>query len=422
MSTDLTLDDYLAVVNPPDDMSFHLDALCQCIATFEHGTKYIVRQRSGEKITYGFYDGKGLKDLLSHKTVRVTLPNEKKKKDIKYAKLLGVSEINHGFMDFEEIDFAGNRPNVFNIWTGHVFPTDMAPNMALIEPWLNHVKFIICGGNELLYRIEMAKNAYMVQNPNEKVMWATVLLGRAGCGKGSYTDVLCSIWGERWSEPNISNIQQLTGDSSRSTLSWKKLIVVNELSKAKQGSKEFEALKTMITDGMYRLRDLYQIPMTLRNVNNFIFVSNHWDSVVINKDDRRYFVLGVSPAKIGKIEEYFVPLRATFTDEMRTSLLNYLLTFDWRSVPEFKPFEPFETDIKKELREYWESAPQTFMQEYKCEDPEGEIIDSIYSKFEQWCSYNDVRNKCAKAENPIREFGMQIREFVEKRNGKLVKI
>jgi hypothetical protein len=413
---DFTLDDYLSFPNPPTDVEYHGGCLCHCIATFDHGTKYIVRQRTGTKITYGFFDHKGLKKLLSTRTVRVRLPHEKKDKDVPYAKLLEVSEINHGFRDFEDVDFAGDNINCCHIWTGFAFPTDMG-NLELIKPWLDHVKYVICGGNEKLYRIEIAKNAWTFQNPNQKLRWATVLLGRAGSGKGSYTDVLCSIWGERYSEPNISHIEQITGDNSRTTLSWKKLVVVNELSQAKAGSKEFETLKTMITDEVYKLRDLYQVPMTLKNVNNFFFVSNNWDSVVIKKDDRRYFILEVSPAKIGQIQEYFVPLHATFTDAMKSALLNYFLLFDCHAVPEFTPLKPAETELKTELREYWETGPQTFMQQHEI-SKDGETLDALYEQFEKWANDNHVNNKCATKENPRRSFAMQIRDFARKVKGK----
>jgi hypothetical protein len=40
----------------------------------------------------------------------------------------------------------------------------------------------------------MMKNAWIFQNPQKHMNWATVLVGEQGTGKNQYTNVLCELW------------------------------------------------------------------------------------------------------------------------------------------------------------------------------------------------------------------------------------
>jgi hypothetical protein len=340
-----------------------------------------------------------------------------KTKDFTYGRLIDLPLVSNNLKRFTATDFAGNDEHKFNIWRGYAYdPLDENEelDMELIKPFLDHVKNVICGGNEFNYSVEIMRDAWMLQHPNDHVQWATVLMGEEGAGKGIYTDVLCDLWGNAWTERNINNIDQITGDNNRDLIGFKKLIVPNELQSLENGRKNFDIMKSRITDKFYVLRNLYESPQTMRNVNNYIFSTNNYDSIKMGMRDRRYFVLEVSDQYVGKVQEYFMPLVATFSDEMKRHLLTYLLAYD---TEQFNPFVPPETDLKSTIKEMNLSLPEQWMSQFVWRGERAYTLDELWMKFSTWCDAMSLDRKFMGKSGV--SFGLKLRGLTRKETKKV---
>jgi hypothetical protein len=359
-------------------------------------------------------DKKGLVKLLETKSA--TLAYRGRNIDIGYGKLIDLPVINNNLKRFRGLSFAGTDPNDFNMWRGHawrVFGPDEHVDMLVIDAFLKHVHDVICHGDDRLYNVEMAKNAWMYQHPNSHVKWATVLMGEEGAGKGTYTDVLCKLWGEAYSQCNINHIEQITEDKHRELISFRKLIVPNELrSLESKGTANFDILKFRITDDTYTMRNLLENEVAIQNVNNFIFSTNNYDSIQMGLRDRRYFALEVLEKFVGDTN-YFALLQESLTDEFYEHLLNYFIAFDWAEIEEFNPFKPIETELKHDIKEMSMSLPEQFMEQFtwkRGDAKRGLTADALWFKFSEWCDRLALE-RADMGKSGV-SFGMKIKRFV----------
>jgi hypothetical protein len=253
---------------------------------------------------------------------------------------------------------------------------------------------VICDGNQELYDIEMKKNAWMFQNPNQHMEWATVLIGGQGTGKNFYTNTLCNLWGNLWSNPNVK-ISQVTDDKAATIVKYRKLVVCNELPKwsnSNPNRKEWETLKSRITDETLKVRAMYQDygNYQLRNVSNYIFCTNNIDALPLSQDDRRFFILKVKTLFDPKTQQdekvkYFSDLgKLTETEWFKRNLLTYFLIMPTQGLNRWQP--PF-TDIKREMTEAHESFRLRYIKLIRWRMRDGELRDHA-----EWVEFSWVWN------------------------------
>jgi hypothetical protein len=314
-----------------------------------------------------------------------------KKKIMGWGKMLDQPIINADIGTFEQVEFThcGKPDLIFPLWNG--FAIEAKPNRDLIQPFLDHVFTVICGGNELLFRTEIMKDAWIFQHPQEKMNWATVLISDQGSGKNLYTDTLCSLWGRRWSSPNVTSAADITGDKCLRVLHNKKIVVCNELSSSETtaGRKfNWDPIKARITEPRLLVREMYKDydPKGVTNVSNFFFVSNHLDSMRIEAGDRRFFVLEVSRDRIGDHEYFSKLFQLVAREDFKSALLSYFLTLPTESLDTQRPPE---TELKQSLIDYNEPYAVQFIKSVKWwrdSDAGPVLVDLVclWNKYLQW--------------------------------------
>jgi hypothetical protein len=383
----ITIDDYLNDANDNSKLGYHYHFLTSCVAVTSDGT-YIVKQRLHGKIAFKTMDKRSLVIMLETKSA--TLSYRGRNIDIGYARLLDMPVINNNLKRWSGIGFAGSDPTIFNVWRGHahrVFEEDERVDMSIIEPWLAHVKDVICAGREDRFSVVMQALAWIFQNPNGHLHWAFVLMGDEGAGKGTFTDVTCECWGAEYSQRNINQIETITDDKTRDQIQGKKIICPNELkSLERSGKAAFEVLKSRITDDTFLSRNLWERHKSVWNVSNYIFSTNNYDSISMGVNDRRYMVLEVDESHVGDIE-YFAALRATFTEAFFEHLLNYFLRYTVTGEHGFSAFKPIETELKKQIKEANLSLPEQFMEQFVWKPAEirrGLTTEELWIKYVAW--------------------------------------
>jgi hypothetical protein len=333
------------------------------------GGGYIVKKLSlAAKVTYTQMSKKALVNLLE--TITITINFESRIKNAPLCVLLDEPSICKRLNKYRNVDFYSDDPKIFNLWRGFPYDTSTISevNPALIRPFLNHIKVVICAGDEESYNSELKKLGWIFQNPNGHLEFATVLLGEEGAGKNTYTDVICDLWGPEWTNRNVNNMEMITESNHAEVIEWKKIIVTNEIQDLERSKASWDVMKSRITDPTYMIRRIYQASKEIRNVNNYYLNSNNENCIKMGQRDRRYDVKEVSDIYVGKIDEYFIPLHATFTDEMMTHLLKFFQDMD---VSDFNPRIPPCSEIKKELQESQKPEVQAFIEEFDWRDEDG---------------------------------------------------
>ena len=184
---------------------------------------------------------------------------------------------------------------IYNIFKGFAFE----PKKGDASPYWNHVKNVICGGDEALYLSVRKRLASIVQNP--KVLgFSIVVRGKQGTGKNQFVEHFGKLFGKNFL--TFNSLERLTGRFN-SYLQYALVLFANEAIWG-GNKKETGAIKSLVTDESIFIeakgKDGYQIESS----RHLFIASNESWAVPRDIDDRRFLVLDVS-SKHKENYEYF---------------------------------------------------------------------------------------------------------------------
>lgn len=194
-------------------------------------------------------------------------------------------------------------------------PSNVVPAPGDVGPLLRHVQYLFPGGLPVDTNhpdITVAKEgnilldylAFQVQRPGEKVHWAVLLEGDQGNGKSFFIQMMEEVLGKH--NVKIVHNEQLHENFTE----WQRntqFIGVEEMM-AKARLDLMNKLKPMITESWCTIREMYKPPYQQPNRFNFLFLTNHRDSIIIDNTDRRYCVLKSKAGPHPKRNKYYGPL------------------------------------------------------------------------------------------------------------------
>ncbi|KAI5485965.1 hypothetical protein TVAGG3_0933010, partial [Trichomonas vaginalis G3] len=249
-------------------------------------------------------------------------------------------------------------PNFYSIFTGYKYE-QVEWKENIIEAWLDHVKEIICNGNEKVYEYILCWFANILQHPSAKNETALIIIGKQGTGKNTFfTDILCKLL-EGYSNPNMTNLENICGKFN-SSIENMKLIVCNELQSIDTTKVlNSDALKSLITDKVGVVERKYKDQRVCENVANFIMVSNNVVPMKLESSDRRYVVVRTSDSHM-QDTEYFDDLAETLTPNFYNHLFSYFMTLD---ISKFNPRQIPHTEERQTLLEANKSVYELFIDE-----------------------------------------------------------
>lgn len=207
-------------------------------------------------------------------------------------------------------------------------PSGVTPAPGPVDKFLEHVEYLYPDPEEakILYQYL----AFQVKHPGEKVHWALLLEGDQGNGKSYFGLVMRLVLGA-W------NVKMVNNDQLHETFTqWQRntqLIVVEEMM-ARQRLELMNKLKPMITEEWCTIREMYRPPYEQPNRFNFLFFSNHKDSLILDSTDRRYCILKTKAPPHPEQNRYYAPLFA-WTRANGPALLQYL--HDEVDLSDFRP-------------------------------------------------------------------------------------
>ncbi|KAA6400264.1 MAG: hypothetical protein EZS28_004210 [Streblomastix strix] len=122
--------------------------------------------------------------------------------------------------------------------------------------------------------------------------------------------------------------------------------VPNELKNCgEQRTSNMDAMKSIITEGSFRINEKYVPKHEAENVVNLIIVTNNLFPIKIESSDRRYVVCKCSPVHRGDLE-YFTNLCDNFDTDYYDNLFTFYMT---RDISSFNPRDIPMTETKKDI-------------------------------------------------------------------------
>ena len=197
----------------------------------------------------------------------------------------------------------------------------------------DHIRDVICGGNEEHFTYLLRWMARMVQHPAEAGEVAVVMRGGEGTGKGTLAKALMRVLGQH--ALTISNAKHLTGNFN-AHLRDCVFLFADEAFYA--GDKQHVGvLKAIVTEEIIAVEAKYQNAVNVHNMLHLMMASNEEWVVPASLDARRFFVLEVTDERAND-HAYFAAIwrqmEAGGYEAMLHDLLHHDLTgFNVRSFP-----------------------------------------------------------------------------------------
>lgn len=186
-----------------------------------------------------------------------------------------------------------------NLWRGYT----AVPSVGDTSIITNFIRDVICDENEVCYEYLMSYLAHMIQKPEEKPGICLVMLGGEGIGKGTFFELIRSIWGA--STYQCNDVDQIVGRFN-AILERTYVVCMDEALFTGDG-KSIEKFKNLITEPNIPIEQKNEPLRAMRSYHRFTASTNNQVFAKTTSGDRRFFHLRVSE-KYKEDYEYFNPL------------------------------------------------------------------------------------------------------------------
>ncbi|MCP4900927.1 MAG: hypothetical protein GY906_28500 [bacterium] len=224
--------------------------------------------------------------------------------------------------EFDRLVFEPGRDieGAYNLWRGYHYNALPGNNH---ESYLDHIKYVICKGNETHYEYLIKWMARTVQKPAQPGHTAVVMRGRQGTGKGFFAENFGRLFGRHFL--HVSNANHLAGQFNSHL---RDAIVVFGDESFHAGNRDHESsLKTLITERTINIEAKGVDAEVCPNYTHLIMASNSDWVVPVGPSDRRFFVLDVSEEHM-QDREFFGKIAHDLENSGFENLLHYLLNLD----------------------------------------------------------------------------------------------
>ncbi len=264
------------------------------------------------------------------------------------------------------------RDGYFNHWKG--FDVEPDPKGSC-QMWLDHLREIICNGNETHYRYALGWFAHMIQRPWEKPGVAMVLRGKKRIGKDTIADYFAGLI-KRY-HVTVANQDQMVG---KFNAHQERCLLLHVQEGFWAGNKQAEgSLKYLITSTSVLIEpksvNAFTVDSYLR-----LFISSNEDWVVpATADEGRYFVLDVSDKRKDD-HKYFGAMKHEMMNGGLEALLHYLQKYDLskfevRKVPDTNALADQKIQGLKNLDKWWFSMLESGEPEFEFQNVKGIVAD-----------------------------------------------
>lgn len=362
-----------------------------CCVTIVKGGKGVVMTRVSE----GEWEMVPSKDIFTSRSLNFKLEKQVWQPKTETYKTVHVSfrEIFEGLVQttgflkgntFDRLDFIptfedGKVPaGVFNLFQG--FP-EVDAAQSVDRKILDHLKHVLCAGNEAFYEYVLNWLAHLIQHPTDKVGVCLVFMGTQGTGKNLFWEWFGKhVLGRYFTV--LNRVEQLTGKFNK-RMESKMLCVLDEVTN--YGTrKDNDQLKSIITGKTLWLEPKGCEAYEIADYCRFVILTNSNKPVRIEASDRRFPIIecGKRPPA-----EYFQRLLPSLNAAQAWAMVDMLYN---RDIKNWNRQEIPSTEVRTELKNDNLSLTAQFVldhltgesQEFKFD--EGITSPDFYNRFQHW--------------------------------------
>ena len=210
--------------------------------------------------------------------------------------------------------------DIYNLWRG--FAYDAVPGGSC-DLFLEHMRAVICDGNEEVYEYLLGWMALAVQQPDQPGHTAIVLRGGQGAGKGTFARTFAKLFGRHGKQ--ITDAKHLTGHFNAHLRDC--VVLFADEAVAAADAQQESMLKTIVTEETLMYTAKGKESTVEKNYLHVIMASNSDWVVPVGVGDRRFVVLDVGEQMTAD-EGYWRALNRELRNGGYEALLYLLATRD----------------------------------------------------------------------------------------------
>jgi hypothetical protein len=324
---------------------------------------------------------------------RVVIDEETGKK-ISVAKIWLASEARRTYPNGIGLFPEGAPGGYYNTWEGF----SVKPEPGECDIFINHIRDIICNGNEDESKWVLDWIADMFQNPQDPKGTAIVMRGGEGTGKGTLANTIGELLGSHYI--HLIDDAHLTSNFNAFMMDAV-LVFADEITWG--GNKKTSGkLKGLVTERFLVCERKGVDAQSFRNMIHMFIASNSKWVIPAGTDSRRWYVTDVSPNKKGNIP-YFKKIKTFLDQGGHAKILNFFLnrkiTSDLRIAPHTEALQDQrDMSMSSETTANWISmlCINESMKATCLDDTEGWPLKvqkkDLYEDYTEWCSKRNIRS------------------------------
>ena len=287
---------------------------------------------------------------------------------------------NIGYKPIEEIIFKEDNKTFFNTYKKSnylkLYTLEKEDFSIITSLMMNLVN-----NEEEEYNYMVKWIAWQIQNPLDRLPTSIILQGEHGTGKTKFCElVLKPIFESNFCEIGQADINKEYNDY----IMGKQLIVANEVIHNDNKFLVPDKLKNYVTDSFLSINRKFKDTIYVRNYSQWIFVTNNYIPLKIEKGDRRYNVFKSKKLKNGR--ELISNLIKNHDNQIK-SFINHLLTL---KVEYNEVDNPIENQAKIDLIKSSNNSIQDFI-DWIIEDLGG--FDKLHLQYDLNCELINQNDK-----------------------------
>jgi Family of unknown function (DUF5906)/Bifunctional DNA primase/polymerase, N-terminal len=266
-----------------------------------------------------------------------------------------------GFKPVDVRSFKVNGQSVFNLFQPHkIEELDGSPTIII-----EHLRYLIPDVASRQHFVNWL--AWLVKNPDKKLMHAVLLLGKKGTGKSAFGELMKVILGaHNCSEPSKKRV----ASEFNGWLANRLLVIIHEL-REKGARGLYDELKEYITQGTTSINLKGIEAHEVDNFAAFLTITNHDDALPMDDNERRYLVIRCADdPRFGKLTpastEYYNRLFACIgtSDAPGDEARRFLTWLRARDISGYNGQGPApETEAKADMVEAGQNGVERFVRE-----------------------------------------------------------
>ena len=225
-----------------------------------------------------------------------------------------------------DFDICCNEPNVLNLYD----KPSKADKVELSDEWKTIVEAFATEKNEEFenvvnydkYEFILDWFAFVLQHPESRNRTFLFISGNQGIGKNIMSNAISDFLGSSFAIPNVG-IESVCGNFNGLTVN-KKLCVINEL----ENSQYSDKIKSLCSEDKMSVNEKYGAQYIGINKCNFVIFSNHFNTNIIQKGDRRFAYICSTATAEDKSFYASMFNGDELREDLRENLITHLLSRD----------------------------------------------------------------------------------------------